>query len=308
MIHPITIRSIPLFFKIHISDMDLPSFPPAAIRTLGILQDPSMTNGCFARMIQQDDELHLTQRILRLANSSYSAPRTPIRNVADAISRLGRREFFNLVVIAAVGKFYDGKDTYIRDLWNHAIATGIACLTLAKIYQCPLVNEAFLAGILHDVGKLIVYNRYPFIYKRFKSETVSGLCRMDQIEANEFPNLSHSIIGLRVIRKWNLSSAIADAAYLHHRLEYSIPDDKQDYMLPCIVSLASVIVNNLGINTRIRSWPETASMTCARFLKFNIEHVNPIRHRLEELFDIHNDNVNIDKGPMLNNQEVIEAV
>lgn len=273
--------------ELRISDRDIPAFSPLAIRSLQLLNDPGLTNGYFARLLQQDDELLLGQRLLRVANSSYYAPRTPIGNVADAISRIGRRQVYNTVLVASVGKLYNSEDPYIQKLWNHAIATGIASLALAKSHRCSLLNEAFLAGLLHDIGKLIVYNRYPFLYWHYWCKAGYAHCRLDKIEPVEFPNLSHAAIGARVVRKWNLSETVAAAASLHHELEGSIPDDPQALFLPCIVSLANVIVNNLGINAPVGSWPETASLACARFLKFDVAQVNPIRERLDQLFDIH---------------------
>lgn len=273
--------------ELQISDRDIPAFSPLAVRSLQLLNDPGLTNDYFARLLQKDNELLLGQRILRVANSSYYAPRTPINNVADAISRIGRQQVYNTVLVAAVGKLYNSEDPYIQKLWNHAIATGIASLALAKSHRCSLLNEAFLAGLLHDIGKLIVYNRYPFLYWHYWCKAGYAHWRLDRIEAVEFPNLSHSAIGARVIRKWNLSEAVVAAASLHHDLESAIPNDSQALFLPCIVSLANVIVNNLGINAPVGTWPETASLACARFLKFDVAQVNPIRERLDQLFDIH---------------------
>jgi putative nucleotidyltransferase with HDIG domain len=283
--------------ELQIADRDLPALPVAALRTLRLLQDPSLTNGCFARLIQHDGEVSLSERILRVANSSYYALRTPIRNVVDAISRLGRRQMYDLVVVAAVGKLYDSTDPYGQRLWNHAIATGIASHALAERYHALPIDEAFLAGVLHDIGKLIVYKKYPDLYPRHWSEAGMIPRRLDEVEAAEFPDLAHSSVGSRAIRKWNLSSMIADTAQLHHRLEHEIPVNLPEIALPCVVSLASVIVNNLGLDIPVCSWPETVSLACARRLKFEMDHVEPIYARLSEVFDIHHENFSSNPNP-----------
>ncbi|MEN6627576.1 MAG: HDOD domain-containing protein [Candidatus Sumerlaeia bacterium] len=291
---------------IRLLERDLPDFPEIAIRTLRLLQDPGVDNKNFARQLESDTYLHLAERILRVANSAFYSPRMPIRNVSDAISRLGRKPVYDLIVVAAVGELYDSNDPYIQELWNHAIATGTASLLLARRYDRDLANEAFMAGILHDIGKLVVYKKYPFLYWRYWCELGAGCCRLDKIEQAEFPDLAHTQIGMRVCQKWNLSDAIVDSANLHHKLHWHASVNRVAHFLPCVVSLASVIVNNMGINAPVCSWEKTETLACARFLGFELGHVGPIQDRLEELFSIHQ--LDIVRAPVDANAHVAVAL
>lgn len=272
---------------LRILERDLPVFPSLALRTLRLLQDPSVDNRHFARLLDAADDLKLADRILRVANSAYYAPRAPIRDVSDAVARLGRRSVYDLIIVAAVGGFYDSHDPYVQKLWNHAIATGIASLTLAKTYCQERLDEAFVAGVLHDIGKLVVYMKYPFLYWRYWYELGTTHCRLDKIEMAEFPDMAHTTVGWRVIRKWNLADPIAEAAYLHHKLEAAVPVHRDDFILQCIVSLSNVIVNNLGINAPVCSWPRTEALACARLVNFDLHQVGTIRDQLEEVFAVH---------------------
>jgi putative nucleotidyltransferase with HDIG domain len=184
--------------------------------------------------------------------------------------------------MAATDELFDIKDIKIKMLWDHAVATAFACEQLARYLNLAEIDEAFIAGMFHDVGKLTIYHQYPEIYTEVVEEAHSRNRRILEIEHEKFLNFDHVSVGGLVIKKWELSESAAESARFHHRVEKEIPIFINNVDLVCLSSLANVIVNHLGLGLPFCSLEEIENMPSAGHLQLTTD-------RIREFVDMFNE-------------------
>ncbi len=198
------------------SIIGLPTLPTVVSKMLEMIDNPRTSASSLARLISQDQAL--TAKILKLANSAYYGFSREISTVNMAIVVLG----FNTVkdmglwlsVFDVFKKSSDNSDFDIVRFWEHSIACGVAARMIAKHSRSRYAGEAFVAGLLHDIGK-VVLNQY------FHQEFIDilQLAQSTTLEAAEAEvlGLGHGRIGAWLAEKWNLPSLICDSILYHHQ-------------------------------------------------------------------------------------------
>jgi putative nucleotidyltransferase with HDIG domain len=246
---------------IQITDKDLPVLSVVATQALELLQDKNVTHRRIEELIRQD--LALTERLLRTANSPFYATRNSSTSISQAILRLGLRQLRTTIVIAATGELFNSDDAVIRELWDHALATAIAANQLADLLQMEQAEEAFIGGMLHDVGKLIIYHQHPDTYRQLMEEAKTCGRDLQELEVERFEYFSHMLVGGLVVRKWRLSDSIAEAARFHHALETEIPRHLKTPKLACLISVANRLVHQLEMPWAEHDWEKMLAMPCS---------------------------------------------
>lgn len=247
--------------ELQITEKDLPVLSVVATKALDLLRNPNVTNTQLNELIGQDPAL--AQRVLHIANSPFYSGRCESRKISDAIVRLGLRQLRNVILAAATGELFDVSDPIIQSLWQHSLATAMACEKLVAPLHVAEAEEAFVAGMLHDVGKFIIYQQHPKFYSAMMKEAEEKGKRLYQLELTHFEFFHHMSVGGMVIRKWRLPSTVAEAARFHHDLELTLPPRMENKPLACLVSLASILVNNLGYGAPAVKDEEMLHLSCA---------------------------------------------
>lgn len=230
---------------IQITDQDLPTLSVVATQALELINDDDVTNKQIEDLIRKDPSL--TQRLLTTANSPFYAGRYQIKSIADSITRMGMRQLRNIVLVAATGELFSGDNPVLRTLWNHAIATAIAAHKIAEGVAGVNPEEAFIGGMLHDVGKLVIYRQYPEIYQEVVDEARASGRRCHEVEEEKFQYFTHMSVGGLVVKKWKLDDQIADASRFHHTLEQQLVPTIENLGYAAVISTANIVINNMGI-------------------------------------------------------------
>jgi HD-like signal output (HDOD) protein len=184
----------------------------------------------------------LTSQVLRLANSAFYKGLTKVSTVKSAIVRIGITEIANIVTLVTHGKNFQSKDAVVREilgkLWTHSVgcAIGSQWLTLRR-GQRELCLEAFIAGLLHDVGKL------------FLITTIDAIRASGRIDArpsleliSELMETMHTKYGHALLKNWNLPEAYCEIALRHHDEECG-----DDNTLLLLVRLGNYACKKMGI-------------------------------------------------------------
>lgn len=195
----------------------LAPLPAVAMRVLQLAEDPNASAQELASAIATDQAL--TAKLLRLANSAYFAAGREITTVRDAVVLLGMSEIRRLVLTTALmGHFADDTGTLsIAAFWGHALATGMVAQVMARHTGLAAPEEAYTAGILHDIGKLVM-NQYAT--ERFDAAATLATTKgipMERAEAEVF-GFSHPELGRRLAESWRLPASLAGAIAHHHAL------------------------------------------------------------------------------------------
>ncbi|MEA3333809.1 MAG: HDOD domain-containing protein [Pseudomonadota bacterium] len=233
---------------------DIPPLPKLANRIIDTCFNDQINFQEMATLIKQDPIL--TARILIMINSPAFALPAKVEDLSHAISLLGKKQVRNLALSVTIFDTFNAKgkerEQEMVAFWQHCVACAHACEELAKKLKYPHPEEAFIAGLLHDIGKLIAYHRLEKPLTQLLSELLEP-----NNSQREWPPLNlekeilgagHHLIGKWAAEAWNFPSPIVDAIWLHHQPTPGIRNEIPS--LPLLVRFADAICNlyNLGSN------------------------------------------------------------
>lgn len=198
----------------------IPSMPTAANTVVGLLKDPDVDVNTLMRAIEFDQGL--TSNVLRLANSAYFAGPRTIGSLRDAIVRLGMNRIFQLVIMSAIVPVarheIRGYDLPPGKLLEHSIAVAIGAEEIAKTLNVKAPFLTFTAGLLHDLGKVVLSTFIEVDVQRIVNLAYSGEASFEAAEA-EVLGIDHAETGAMLLQAWNLPEGIVSAVKYHHRPE-----------------------------------------------------------------------------------------
>lgn len=219
---------------------DLPTLPAVALEVNRLLEDADSPVEAISSLIEKDQAL--TARILKLVNSSFFGLQSQVASIRRAMVLLGsnqvRNAVYALTVLEAVGR--TGEE--IRRMWQHGAAVAAAAQHMALALKAPrtIRENAFTAGLLHDIGKLIIWCHFPEI---LAGAAVCTTCSGDTIQLLDTPDsaVGHAEVGAYMARRWRLPEILQDAIRHHHR-----PSAVQvDGMLAALVHVADLVVHQI---------------------------------------------------------------
>ncbi len=195
----------------------IPALPTAATRMVVLLRDPDVEIENVLRAIEVDQSL--TSNVLRLANSAYFAPPRSIDSVKDAVMRLGFNRIFQLVITSAIvpvaNRRVQGYDLPPGELLEHSISVAVGAEMLGKQLNRTVPSSAFTAGLLHDLGKLVLgtfleVDSAPIAKLAFE-EKVSF-----EIAETKVLGINHAEVGAALLEHWNLPESLVETVRCHH--------------------------------------------------------------------------------------------
>lgn len=197
---------------------ELPQFPENIATINRLLNDPSSKMSEIAMHISND--VSLTADLLRLVNSATFALASPCRSIADAVKLVGIRGIKNMLYsLGSIQNLSRGNDTEKKKtLWTHAYRVAFYSYNLARNFcasEHEVIDDAYVCGLLHDMGKIIFETAHPDLIDRIKN-----LCENKGIVSDVFEKLvagvNHSEIGALVAEKWNFPDVIVSVIRHHH--------------------------------------------------------------------------------------------
>jgi putative nucleotidyltransferase with HDIG domain len=220
---------------------DLPSLPAVVMELLSCIDVEEVDISVLAKKVSHDQAL--TAKTLRLANSSTYGLQVKVTTIQQAITFLGFQTTRNLITAAAVtGCFPQGKCPGFDDkaFWRHSIATAVCARVLARRMRFNQ-DYAFTAGLLHDIGRLVLVTLYPAQYgavlARAKADDTELLAAEQAVLGTD-----HVAAGLLLADHWQFSDTIRMALAHHHD-----PDSKGAGLLATIVHISNAIVHALDM-------------------------------------------------------------
>lgn len=220
---------------------DLPALPLVVNELLASFDDPDVELGELAGKVAHDQAL--AAKTLRLANSSFYGLQSKVRTISQAIAVLGFDSVRSLVIGAGViGGFREGRDKGFDfdGFWRHAIATALCARALARQAGCN-PELAFVAGLLHDLGRLVLVTRFPEHYAEVLAQRTLRDCGLLEAERAVL-GIDHAQVGRALAQHWRIPEQICRAIAQHH-----LPM-QQDYgELPSVVHVANVVVHGLDL-------------------------------------------------------------
>lgn len=225
---------------------DLPTLPAVFMNILYLMRNPNTPIGEIAKAIESDPAI--TMKILRLINSSFYGLAKPVNTVQQAIVLLGSSTLKNIVISTTIIRALDGDDQHSdfnrEALWQHSIGCGLIAHLLGKHLGLPPDEERFVAGVIHDVGKIALD-----VYFRPEMKSVLKCVRQRRVSfvqaEREILGTDHTEIGAYIAETWMLPLELVELIAHHHD---DNPDSQQS-TLTALIQVSDMLVRKYGVGS-----------------------------------------------------------
>jgi putative nucleotidyltransferase with HDIG domain len=194
----------------------LPSLPQTLIELIDKCNSNDRNLREIGAIVARDATI--SARVLQLSNSAFIGARNKFTDIEQAAIYLGIDTIRNLAISVSVHETFSDLDRIkaldITAFWHHSFLTAVLAKTLGQEIHYPDPAEAYLTGLLHDIGKLLLYTSFPDRYLAILEEEYNG-DRLPVLEQGTL-RVTHPEAGSLLISQWNLDDSISDAVYSHH--------------------------------------------------------------------------------------------
>jgi putative nucleotidyltransferase with HDIG domain len=222
----------------------LPSIPAIYEELLKVLRTGEASPQTVGRIMARD--MGMTAKVLQLVNSAFFGVSRKITNPVDAVVYLGMDTVRALVFTASAFSQFpvrNGLSSFAEELQQHSLAVGTLARRIARSMALApaAVDHAFVGGLLHDIGKLVLVSNYPKPYQEVLRRSREGPVPISEAERDSF-GTSHAEIGAYLLWLWGLPDPVAEILALHNS-----PSRDADVPLPVVaVYFADALVNRVS--------------------------------------------------------------
>lgn len=200
-------------------DKQLPTLPVLFAQLTKMLDNPFVSNKKISELIMKDQAM--VSRIFRMSNCALYGTRQEITNLTNAITFLGTETIRNLILQISLVRIFQHADDEIPDFsinmfWEHSLGAAYFTNAVVKKLNLPVSDSYYIGGLLHDIGKLLIYQFYPqqfnaIVKKQLKDDMV------DYDAEEEVLGVSHQDIGAFLAEKWKFKKEILESIRDHHK-------------------------------------------------------------------------------------------
>lgn len=252
---------------------ELPVMPPVAAEIIRKAEDPDTEVSALIRLISRDAALAV--RVLKIANSSFYSAARRIETLQQAIVLLGYSTLRSIVVAASLKDVFSRFGLAERLLWEHSVASAIAATTAAHEVGGLSRDEAFLGGLVHDIGKLLMHFQAEQKYQEVMRSVYGESRDASEVEKELF-GFDHAEVGALVLEKWRLPHRLVASIGRHHSPEAADPAEGVQ-ALAALLQVADRMCIREGLGRRKPS-PELDPTDCegGRILGMNSDDVEDL--------------------------------
>lgn len=218
--------------------------PPKVFNRVNeIVNDPNSTTGDIARVIAED--AGITVRLLRVVNSAYFGYHEKVESLDQAVMALGTRQVRDLVLATTVAESFEGLPPDLINMelfWQHSVACGITARALAQVRKEMNLEPFFLGGMLHDIGRLLMFSKMPGECRKIVVRCLASNEPMHSVEKEVF-GYDHAEVGGCLLNQWGLPAHLEEAVASHHLPQLAV----RNPMLASVVHIADVVVSALKL-------------------------------------------------------------
>ncbi len=201
----------------------LVTLPHVFVRINQLVENPNSSIADIANAVNLDPSF--TVRLLRVANSSFYGFSSSIDTVSKAVSIIGISQIRNLALSTGVSKsFADLSNSLVsmENFWRHSLYCGLVARKLAKLAGKCDTEAVFTAGLLHDIGELVIFNRLPEQTKEAEQLVLDSADELAMYQAEQqIMGFDHAQVGAELARQWNLPSMLTECIAFHHDISAS---------------------------------------------------------------------------------------
>jgi len=254
------------------------TLPHIVARLVQLVNDEESTLRDFEEVIQLDPAL--VARLLTLVNSSYFGLRRKVDSISRAVALLGMKNLHNIAVTDAIKGMLRSNSSSTefspQRLWLHSAASSICCKMIAERIFTINGDDAYLCGILHDIGLIVEMETEEEKFLQLIDQLVADGPSIIELEHNLF-NTDHCQIGYILAKEWCIPDPIADAIRDHHQDNGAI----NPYSPTGILQMSEYIINQLDFSIK-EGLPASLAPSLAAHIQSNVEEYKVLAEDLPE--------------------------
>lgn len=224
---------------------EIPVFPLTVRNILKLIDDPKTNVKDIEKEILKDQGF--TAKVLKLANSSYFGASRKIKTVSQATTLLGFKEIRSMILASSVGSVLSaelkGYALEKEALWKQSQICAITAGVISKKIKYPHPDQAYIAGLLRDIGKVILDHYLNDQFQTIMDLVNDGNKPFLEVE-EQVLGFNHCHVGSKIAEKWQLPEVLVEAIALHHQPEKAVIDTK----LVAITHIADGLVMMMGLH------------------------------------------------------------
>lgn len=239
---PEPINSSEIMARIDRVDIKLPEVPSLVFELNEIISNPMSSAENIAQVINRSPSL--TATLLKIVNSAFYGLRSKIDSIARAVMLMGSKEVSNLamgITIMETFKDIPQEVMNVASFLEHNLACGIVARILAAHSNIPQTEQLFISGMLHDIGRLLIYKYFPEYAKLTILEAEQSGIPLLKAE-KKILGCTHAHLGKKLLNKWKLPLTLVDNVSYHHN-----PSSAPNPAMAATLQMADIIVHGLGI-------------------------------------------------------------
>lgn len=221
----------------------LPTLPTMLDRLNRLVNDPRTSAQDVAKLISSDPAL--TSKVLKVVNSSFYGVAHRIATVSHAIVILGFNTVRHIVLGTSIFDLFRdqrGSDVFDhREFWRHSVGCGAAARATARLLKLPQTEELFIAGLLHDLGKIVADVHFHDSFDKAVRAAAERDVLLLETE-RELLGVTHAEVGALLLERWNLAPGLVDAVRCHHN---PVLAEEPNQRAAAVVHLADILARAL---------------------------------------------------------------
>lgn len=225
--------------------LQVASLPTIYIKIDEALNSANCSNQYLVDILSEDTAL--SARLLRLANSAMFSFPSKIDSVSNAITIIGTQQLRALVLASSVMKLFKDIPEELLNMemfWRHSIACAVSARIIASLRRAANVEYFFLAGLLHDIGRLIMLKQVPSEISQAMQQARQTQQLLYKVE-KEILGFDHAKLGGMLLKEWKLPIQLVDSTAFHHNPKRS-PDFRDEV---AVIHVADIIANSLQLGS-----------------------------------------------------------
>lgn len=221
----------------------IPPMPSSAQKSFQLAIDPDAEAHDFIEVLESDEAL--AARVLKIANSVYFDRGKPSTTIEESVLVIGINELRCLLNATSLRELFPSRHSARPICWANDVATALIARSLAQRLQPSKSELAFLAGLMHDVGKLLFIQRQPEEYQKVLQRVEQEGIPFHEAEALRFP-FDHTEVGQLIAERWNFGPELATVIRHHHQPWEKLPGTATTSLIH-LVKAADIFAHALGL-------------------------------------------------------------
>jgi len=258
---------------------DLPTIPTVALKVMELMEEESTSAADLKRVIEVDPAL--AARVLKISNSALYGCRGSVTSLPTAIMVMGFDTLKSVVIAASTRSIYKRFGLTEKFLWEHSLVNGLASRAIAAKVGLGKLDEAFVAGLLHDIGKVVIDNSAPAQYQMLVSKVFCEGLDFEDAERAMF-GFSHVDVGAMVAKKWKLSEELEAVITCHH--DFTRQSDPYLAKLAAAVNLANGVSRLLGVGGEFQGGVHLDRLESFDYLALTRDGLNDMIDEVQESY------------------------